>query len=52
MEKTLTKYFVQQVKEQQEEKQWIKNNSITVTQFLKPYTIKHQTNLKIKNYGT
>tara|TARA_R110000824_G_scaffold39076_1_gene118598 strand:+ start:804 stop:968 length:165 start_codon:yes stop_codon:yes gene_type:complete len=52
MEKTLTKYFIKQVKEQKEIKEWEKNNLLTTTQFLKPYTIKHQTNQKLKSYGT
>lgn len=47
--KELTKYFIKQIKEQQEEKDWIKNNFITVEQFLKPYTIKPNIKTLIKH---
>lgn len=48
MERKLIKHLIKQVKQQQQDKQWRKNNFITTEQFLKPYTIKPNINLKEK----
>ena len=48
MERELIKHLIQQVKQQQRDRKWHKNNFITIEQFLKPYTIKPNINQKEK----
>ena len=48
----LTKHFIKEIKQRNKDKQWIKDNFITVDEFLKPYKLKEKTNQKMKRYGT
>ena len=51
MERELIKHLIQQVKQQQRDRKWHKNNFITIEQFFKPYTIKPQKEAREVSYA-
>ena len=48
MEKTLLAYFIKDYKNKLKEQQWTSRNTITVSQFFNPKTIKNQLITKTK----